>query len=62
MLSNMTVLFSGNSLIFSRKMIISSGFLSFLPVLRPDASAPVVVKNSDPTLCRVIGVWPKQLS
>ena len=42
------VMILGKSLVFSRKSITSTGFL---PVLRLDASAPVVVKNQSPTYC-----------
>ena len=44
-LAPVLVIISGNSLVFSRKIFASAGFL---PVLRPGASAPVVVKNQSP--------------
>ena len=48
------VIISGHSLVFSRKIITSTGFLT---VLRPDASAPVVVQNQSPTLSSLMRVF-----
>ena len=39
--------FSGNSLVFSRKIITSTGFYRYCA---PDASAPVVVINESPNI------------
>ena len=44
---NSAVIISGNSLVFSRKIITSTGFYRYCA---PDASAPVVVKNQSPIL------------
>ena len=47
------VIISGNPLVFSRKIITSTGFYQSCP---PGASAPVVVKNQSPTVSIVLAV------